>query len=87
MLTKVTAAQHAAEGIRCNAVHPGPIDSAAARMAYADAEAFRRRISRIPMGRFGSMDEIVAAILFLACDESSYITGVSLAVDGGALVQ
>ncbi|AHE52991.1 hypothetical protein NX02_06305 [Sphingomonas sanxanigenens DSM 19645 = NX02] len=87
MLTKVTAAQHAAEGIRCNAVHPGPIDSGVARMAYADAEAFRRRISRIPMGRFGSMDEIVAAILFLACDESSYITGVSLAVDGGALVQ
>jgi len=87
MLTKVTAAQHAAEGVRCNAVHPGPVDSPLARSAYADAAQFERRTSRIPMGRFGGMDEIVAAILFLASDESSYITGASLAVDGGALVQ
>ncbi len=87
MLTRVTAAQHAAEGVRCNAVHPGPIDSDLARAAYSDAEAFERRLARVPMGRLADMNEVVAAVLFLAGDESSYITGVSLAVDGGALVQ
>lgn len=87
MLTKVTAAQHADEGVRCNAVHPGPIDSPLARAAYPDEAAFGRRIARVPMGRFADMQEIVAAILFLASEESSYITGASLVVDGGALVQ
>lgn len=87
MLTQVTAAQHAAEGVRCNAVHPGPIDSPLAQSAYADEEALIRRLSRVPIGRFGQVQEIVAAILFLASDESSYITGASLVVDGGALVQ
>lgn len=87
MLTQITAAQHAAEGVRCNAVHPGPIDSPLARSTYADEKALSRRLSRVPIGRFGQVQEIVAAILFLASDESSYITGASLAVDGGALVQ
>lgn len=87
MLTRITAAQHAADGVRCNAVHPGPIDSDLARAAYADADAFERRLARVPMGRLAKMNEVVSAALFLASEESSYITGVSLAVDGGALVQ
>ena len=87
MLTKVTAAQYAQEGVRCNAVHPGPIESPLARAAYSDDDKYEQRVSRIPMGRFAEMQEVVAAILFLGSDESSYITGVSLAVDGGALVQ
>ena len=87
MLTKVTAAQHAADGVRCNAVHPGPVDSDLARSAYATKEALARRVARVPMGRLAEMQEIVAAILFLASDDSSYVTGASLAVDGGALVQ
>ena len=87
MLTKVTAAQHAAEGVRCNAVHPGPIDSPLAHAAFPNEAALARRLARVPMGRFAAMDEVVAAILFLASEESSYINGASLAVDGGALVQ
>jgi len=87
MLTKVTAAQHAADGIRCNSVHPGPIDSDLARSAYADEEAFARRLLRVPSGRLAQMDEVVAAVLFLASDESSYVTGAALPVDGGALIQ
>jgi NAD(P)-dependent dehydrogenase (short-subunit alcohol dehydrogenase family) len=87
MLTRITAAQHAGEGVRCNSVHPGPVDSDLARAAYADAEAFERRIARVPGGRFARIGEVVAAILYLAGDESSYVNGAALAVDGGALVQ
>jgi len=87
MLTRVTAAQHAAENIRCNAVHPGPIDNALARAAYGNREAFARRLARVPLGRLADMSEVASAVLFLASDESSYITGASLGVDGGALVQ
>jgi len=87
MLTRITAAQHSGEGIRCNSVHPGPIDSALARAAYTDAAALAARLARVPIGRLANADEVLAAILFLASDEASYITGAALAVDGGALVQ
>jgi NAD(P)-dependent dehydrogenase (short-subunit alcohol dehydrogenase family) len=87
MLTRITAAQHGGEGVRCNAIHPGPIDSALARTAYADPAAFARRLSRVPLGRLADMEEVVAAALFLAGDESAYVTGAALGVDGGALVQ
>jgi NAD(P)-dependent dehydrogenase (short-subunit alcohol dehydrogenase family) len=87
MLTKIIAAQHAPDGVRCNSVHPGPIDSPMARAAYADADALARRLSRIPAGRFADLEEVVSAVLYLASEESSYVTGVALGVDGGALVQ
>lgn len=87
MLTRITAAQHADEGVRCNSIHPGPIDSDLARIAYSDGDAFARRLLRLPLGRLAKIDEVVSAILFLASDESSYITGAALPVDGAALVQ
>lgn len=87
MLTRITAAQHSGEGVRCNSVHPGPIDSPMARIAYADTQLLANRLQRVPIGRLAEIEEVVAAILFLASDESSYITGAALAVDGGALVQ
>lgn len=87
MLTRVIAAQHARDGVRCNSVHPGPIDGPMARAAYADTDAIARRLSRIPAGRFADVEEVVSAVLYLASEESSYVTGVALGVDGGALVQ
>lgn len=87
MLTRITAAQHAGDGVRCNSVHPGPIDSDLARAAYPDEQAFARRVARVPAGRMAKMDEVVEAVVYLASDRSSYITGTGLAVDGGALVQ
>jgi NAD(P)-dependent dehydrogenase (short-subunit alcohol dehydrogenase family) len=87
MLTKVTAAQHAVDGIRCNSVHPGPIDSDLARSAYTSVEAFALRLSRVPLGRLALLDEVVEAVMFLASDASSYVTGAALPVDGGALIQ
>jgi cyclopentanol dehydrogenase len=87
IFTKVTAAQHARDGIRCNSIHPGPIDGELMRGVWSDPVALERRLARIPMTRLGRASEVAAAALYLASDEASYTTGVELAVDGGALVQ
>jgi len=87
IFTKVTASQHARDGIRCNSVHPGPVDTEMFHGAFSDPEAMRRRLDRVPMRRMGTVDEIVAAVLFLASDDSSYMSGAELVIDGGALAQ
>ncbi len=84
ILSKVTAAQHARDGIRCNAVFPGPIDTDMVRAAMTDPAVLEERLTRVAMGRLGTIDEVVAAVLFLASDESSYMTGSEVVVDGGA---
>ena len=88
VLTKTVGTQYAAHGIRCNSVHPGPIDSEMAQSVLgADPAILERRLARVPMGRLGQPGEIVAAVVFLASDKSSYITAAELAVDGGAVAQ
>lgn len=85
--TKVTATQHAHERIRCNSLHPGPIDSGMLHKFLPDPESLRRRLTRVPMGRLGKAEEIVAGVIFLASEESSFMTGSELVIDGGALAQ
>ena len=85
VFTKVTATQHAKEGIRCNSVHPGPIDTEMLRAAMSDPAVLAERLTRVPMGRMGRVEEVVAGVLFLASDESSFVTGAELVIDGGAL--
>lgn len=85
IFSKVTAAQHAKDKIRSNAVFPGPIDTEMVRRANPDPEILAERLSRIPLGRMGSIDEIVTGVLFLASDESSYMTGGELVIDGGGM--
>jgi NAD(P)-dependent dehydrogenase (short-subunit alcohol dehydrogenase family) len=87
IFTKVTASQHAADRIRCNSVHPGPVDTEMIRSAMPDPEVLRRRMERVPLGRMGTVAEIVTAVLYLASDDSSYMTGSELVIDGGALAQ
>ena len=87
ILTKVTASQHAKDRIRCNSVHPGPIDTEMLHSAMRDPEVLRRRLERVPLGRMGTAAEVVKAVLYLASDDSSYVTGAELVVDGGALAQ
>lgn len=87
ILTKVTASQHARDNIRCNSVHPGPVDTDMIRNAMPDPEVLQRRLTRVPLGRLGTVEEIVKAVLFLASDDSSYMTGSELVIDGGALAQ
>jgi len=87
IFTKVTASQHAKDGIRCNSVHPGPVDTEMFHSAFRDPEAMERRLQRVPMRRMGTVAEIVSAVLYLASDESSYMSGSELVIDGGALAQ
>ena len=84
LLTKSTAIQYAAEGIRCNSVHPGPIDTNMIREAFPDDDVRNARIGLIPMGRMGDMADVAKGVLFLASDEASYMTGSELVIDGGA---
>ena len=86
IFTKTTAAQYARDGIRCNSIHPGPIDTPMLRATFPDVEAMNRRLARIPLGRMGQTPEVVNAALYLASDDSSYTTGTELTVDGGASV-
>ena len=82
-MTRELAVIHAREGIRVNAVSPGPLRTELL-MAFLDTEEKRqRRLVHVPMGRFGESPEIAEAVVFLASDEASYVTGSNLNVDGG----
>ncbi|MGB2693968.1 MAG: SDR family oxidoreductase [Dehalococcoidia bacterium] len=85
-LTRSLAVQLGPKNVRANAICPGPIETPLLRELLRDDEARQRRLSRIPLGRFGRPDDIVNAALFLASDESSWITGTTFVVDGGITV-
>ena len=87
IFTKVTAAQHAKDRIRCNSIHPGPVDTEMFHSAFPDKSVMEQRLRRIPLGRMGTVPEIVAAVLYFASDESGYTTGSELLIDGGAMAQ
>lgn len=82
-LTRELAVVHARENIRVNALCPGPLRTELL-MRFLNTEAKRqRRLVHVPMGRFGEADEMAQAALYLASDESSYVTGTEFVVDGG----
>ena len=87
LLTKATAIQYAAEGIRANSVHPGPIVTPMTESGRADPERNRLTLSRIPLGRYGEPEDVAYGVLFLASDESSFMTGSELVIDGGWTAQ
>ena len=87
ILTKCAALQYAKDGIRCNSVHPAPIDTDMGWQAMPAGEIRERRLQEIPLGRMGTADEVANAILFLASDEASFVTGSELVVDGGLTAQ
>ena len=82
-MSKTVAIQYASENIRVNSVHPGYTKTPLALPLFTDPELYADRTSQIPMGRFAESTEIAEGILFLASDESSYITGAELVIDGG----
>ncbi len=87
IFTKATAIQYAADGIRANSVHPGPIATPMTESGRADPERYRTTRSRIPLGRYGQPEDVAYGILFLASDESSFMTGSELVIDGGWTAQ
>lgn len=88
VFSKAAGTQYAEQGIRCNTVHPGPIETEMVREVLdAEPGMLERRLTRVPMRRLGKPEEVAAAVLFLASDEASYITAAQLSVDGGAVAQ
>jgi NAD(P)-dependent dehydrogenase (short-subunit alcohol dehydrogenase family) len=83
-MTRELGVQFAREGIRVNALCPGPVNTPLLQELFAkDAERAARRLVHVPMGRFGEPQEMANAVLFLASDESSFITATTFLVDGG----
>ena len=82
-LTRELAVVHARENIRVNALSPGPLRTEMLMSFLDTPEKKHRRLVHVPMGRFGEADEMASAALFLASDDSSYMTGANLQIDGG----
>ena len=87
LFTKSTAIQYAKEGIRCNSVHPGLLETPMTEDILADAAHREERTQRIPLGKIGTAEDIAYGVLYLASDEASFITGSELVIDGGATAQ
>jgi len=82
-MTREIAVEYARQGIRCNALCPGPIETPLLMELLSTDEKRQRRLVHIPLGRLGRAEELAKAALFLASDDASYMTGASLIVDGG----
>jgi NAD(P)-dependent dehydrogenase (short-subunit alcohol dehydrogenase family) len=87
LFSKATAVQHAKDNIRCSSVHPGPIDTPMVRDPQTDPARLAELTGRVPLGRLGTSEEIAYGVLYLASDESSYVTGSELVIDGGRTAQ
>ena len=85
LMTKSAAVQFARKGIRVNSVHPGVLPAMRSSKATADPVFREKMLAGVPMRREGRVEEVAFAVLFLASDEASYITGTELVVDGGWL--
>jgi NAD(P)-dependent dehydrogenase (short-subunit alcohol dehydrogenase family) len=85
LMTKSAAVQYARSGIRVNSVHPGVLPAMRSSKATADPAFRQKMLAGVPMRREGRVEEVAYAVLFLASDEASYITGTELVVDGGWL--
>ena len=85
LMTKSVAVQYAKDGIRVNSVHPGIMPPMRTSKASADPAWREKSLRAVPMKREGRVEEVAYAVLFLASDEASYITGTELVVDGGYL--
>src|SRR6266571_5997328 len=83
LFTKATAMQHAKDNIRCNSVHPGPIDTDMIRDTLSEPALREERLNRIPLRRIGRPEDVAYGVLYLASDESSFVTGSELVIDGG----
>ncbi|MEE8287077.1 MAG: SDR family oxidoreductase, partial [Gammaproteobacteria bacterium] len=87
LFTKSTAVQHAQDNIRCNSVHPGPIQTEMIKDVIETPELWEQRLRRLPLGRVGQPEDIAYGVIYLASDESSFVTGAELVIDGGTTAE
>ena len=87
LLTKSTAVQCGPEGIRCNSVHPGLIETDMTLVLLSDHTERARQLAMTPLGIFANANDVALAVLYLSSDEARYVTGSELAVDGGITAQ
>ena len=87
LLTKSTAVQYGPEGVRCNSVHPGFVETDMTKEMLSDSEERARRLAMTPLGIFANAHDVALAVLYLASDESRYVTGSELVIDGGITAQ
>ncbi|MAF37543.1 MAG: cyclopentanol dehydrogenase [Chloroflexi bacterium] len=87
LFTKSTAIQYATDGIRCNSIHPGVIQTDMTREAIADSQFKAQRLDPTPLARLGQPEDVAYGALYLASDESSFVTGAELVIDGGWTAQ
>lgn len=83
LFSKAAAIQYAPDGIRVNSVHPGFVDTPMTAAGHANPEVARKRLEATPLGRFGTPQDIANGCLYLASDDSSWVTGTELVIDGG----
>ena len=87
IFTKATAIEYAKEGIRANSVHPGPIRTDMIAQLLDDPGYLQDQMDAIPLKRIGVPEDVAYGVLYLASDESSYVTGAELVIDGGKTAQ
>ena len=83
IFTKATAVQYAGENIRCNSVHPGPVDTPMIRTSRADEGRAQEQVARIPLGRIGTPEDMAGVVAFLGSEDARHVTGVTIDVNGG----
>jgi NAD(P)-dependent dehydrogenase (short-subunit alcohol dehydrogenase family) len=83
IFSKAAAIQYAPDRIRVNSVHPGFVDTPMTKPGHSNPEIAKKRMEATPLGRFGVPADIAAGCLYLASDESSWVTGSELVIDGG----
>lgn len=87
LFTKATAVQHAKEQIRCNSIHPGPIETDMIKDMMESPALLEKRMQRLPLKRIGKPEDISYGVIYLASDESSFVTGAELVIDGGTTAE
>ena len=87
LFTKSTAVQHAKDNIRCNSVHPGPIATDMIKDMLETPEVWEQRLQRLPLGRVGQPEDIAYGVIYLASDESAFVTGAERVIDGGTTAE
>ena len=87
LFTKSTAVQHAKDHIRFNSIHPGPIETDMIKDVLTSPEKWQQRLRRLPLQRAGKPEDIAYGVIYLASDESSFVTGSELVIDGGTTAE